>query len=147
MAVLLIDTVASPLIDKTVLPYALRAPPEWARIPQSRFETGQTPRPGGLASAFVTFDPTPIPLPDAPGADVPPGAEGLPPRSALSSRDRMVVEASAVGDLALRTWVSSVLATTVAPVVLATSVRQAASTERDNLNFYAELAAEHDPVV
>ncbi|OMC49687.1 peptidase [Mycobacterium sp. IS-2888] len=95
----------------------------------------------------MTFDPTPIPLPDAPGADVPPGAEGLPPRSALSSRDRMVVEASAVGDLALRTWVSSVLATTVAPVVLATSVRQAASTERDNLNFYAELAAEHDPVV
>jgi hypothetical protein len=32
MAVLLIDTVASPLIDKTVLPHAFRAPPEWARI-------------------------------------------------------------------------------------------------------------------
>jgi len=59
----------------------------------------------------------------------------------------MVVEASAIGDLALRTWVSSVLATTVAPVVLATSVRQSRfTTERDNLDFYAELAAEHDPV-
>ena len=58
----------------------------------------------------------------------------------------MVVEASAIGDLALRTWVSSVLATTVAPVVLATSVlRTRSATERDNLDFYAELAAERDP--
>jgi hypothetical protein len=38
-----------------------------------------------------------------------------------------------------------VLAATVAPVVLATSVRQGSGTERGNLNFYAELAAEHDP--
>ncbi len=88
----------------------------------------------------------PIPVPDVPGADVPAGADGLPPRSALSPRQRMVVEASAIGDLALRTWVASVLATTVAPVVVATSVRHTRSgTERGNLNFYAELAAERDP--
>jgi pimeloyl-ACP methyl ester carboxylesterase len=149
MAVLLINTVASPLIDKTVLPHALGAPPEWARIPPNRL--GQTSRPGpfrGIASAFVTFDPIdpPLPVPDVPGADVDAHADGLPPRSALSPRSRMVVEASAVGDLALRTWVASLLATTVAPVVLATSLRQTGSaTERDNLNFYAELGAENDP--
>jgi pimeloyl-ACP methyl ester carboxylesterase len=88
----------------------------------------------------------PIPVPDVPGADLPAGAGGLPPRSALSPRERLVVEASAIGDLALRTWVASVLATTVAPVVVATSVRHTRSgTERSNLNFYAELAGEHDP--
>jgi pimeloyl-ACP methyl ester carboxylesterase len=88
----------------------------------------------------------PIPVPDVPGADLPAGAGGLPPRSALSPRERLVVEASAIGDLALRTWVASVLATTVAPVVVATSVRHPRSgTERSNLNFYAELAGEHDP--
>jgi len=88
----------------------------------------------------------PIPVPDVPGADVPVGAEGLPPRSALSPRQRVVVEASAIGDRALRTWAASVLATTVAPAVVATSVRHTKSgTERSNLNFYAQLAAEHDP--
>src|SRR5246127_2141922 len=120
--------------------------------PPNRPRTGQTRSPGrlgGIASAFVTSetDPVdpPIPVPDVPGADV--GAHaGLPPRSALSPRERMIVDASAVGDLALRTWVASMLATTVAPVVLATSMRQTGSaTERGNLNFYAELAAEHNP--
>jgi pimeloyl-ACP methyl ester carboxylesterase len=108
---------------------------------------------GGLTSAFVTSDTDPIdppiPVPDVPGAPdarVSPGAGGLPPRSALSPRERMVVEASAIGDLALRTWVASLLATTVAPVVIATSVGHTRSgTERGNLNFYAELAAKRDP--
>jgi pimeloyl-ACP methyl ester carboxylesterase len=108
-------------------------------------------QPGGIPSAFVASDTDPIdppiPVPDVPGADVPAHAGGLPPRSALSPRERMVVEASAIGDLALRTWVASLLATTVTPVVVATSLRHARSaTERGNLNFYAELAAEHDPV-
>jgi alpha/beta hydrolase fold len=85
----------------------------------------------------------PVPVPDVPGADLPAGAEGLPPRSALSPRQRMVVEASAIGDLALRTWVASVLSTTVTPAVIATSVRS--GSERGNLRFYAELAAERDP--
>ena len=76
-----------------------------------------------------------------------PDADGLPPRSALSPRQRMVVQASEIGDLALRTWVSSVLATTVAPSVVATSLRDPRSgAERSDLAFYAELAAARDPV-
>ena len=59
----------------------------------------------------------------------------------------MAIGASAIGDLALRTWVASVLATTVAPNVVADSICHTRSgTERSNLNFYTELAAEHDPV-
>jgi pimeloyl-ACP methyl ester carboxylesterase len=64
----------------------------------------------------------------------------------LSPRERVVVEASAIGDLALRTTVASLLAATVAPVIIAGSVRRTTpGTERGNLNFYAELAAEQDP--
>jgi len=84
-----------------------------------------------------------MPVPDVPGADVPTGAEGLPPRSALSPRQRVVVEASAISDLALRTAIASVLSATVAPAVIATSVRS--GSERDTLRFYAELGAERDP--
>lgn len=97
--------------------------------------------------AFVTPDANqvdpPIPVPDVPGADIPAGAEGLPPRSALSPRQRLVVEAAALSDLALRTAVASVLSTTVTPAVVAGSVRYGG--ERDNLRFYADLAAERDP--
>jgi hypothetical protein len=60
----------------------------------------------------------------------------------------MVVQASEIGDLALRTWVSSVLAGTVAPAVVATSLRDTRSgSERSDLAFYAELAAAQDPVM
>jgi len=94
-------------------------------------------------------NPIDLPIPVPAGADLPAGADGLPARTALSTRQRMIVDASAIGDLALRTWVSSLLAATVAPALvtnsLASSVRHAAS-ERDNLRFYAELAAEQDPV-
>lgn len=80
------------------------------------------------------------------GADVPVGVDGLPPNSALSPRQRMVIEGSAIGDLALRTGVSSLLAATVTPAVLAASLRHSeARAERANLNFYAELAAQRDP--
>jgi hypothetical protein len=86
-----------------------------------------------------------VTVPDVPGADVVASADGLPPRAALSPRQRMVVDASAIGDLALRTWVASVLATTVTPAVLINSVRHTRSgSERGNLSFYAELAAEQD---
>jgi pimeloyl-ACP methyl ester carboxylesterase len=85
----------------------------------------------------------PVPVPDVPGADVPAGAKGLPPRSALSPRQRLVVEAAAISDLALRTAVASVLTTTVTPAVIATAVRS--GSERDTLRFYAELGAERDP--
>ncbi len=102
----------------------------------------------GDSIAFVTPpDPDPlnppVPVPDVPGADVPAGAAGLPPRSALTPRQRIVVEAAAISDLALRTAVASVLTTTVTPAVLATSVRS--GSERDSLRFYAELGAEGDP--
>lgn len=80
------------------------------------------------------------------GGDAPPG--GLPPRSALSPRQRMLVEASALGDLALRTWVASLLSTTVTPFVVAAALRQPdASAERTKLGFYAELAAAGDPAM
>jgi pimeloyl-ACP methyl ester carboxylesterase len=60
----------------------------------------------------------------------------------------MVVEASALGDLALRTWVASLLTTTVAPFVVAATLRQHNSAaERGNLDFYAELAAAGDPAL
>lgn len=97
----------------------------------------------------VTLQPDPIDpllIPDVPGADA--GAEGLPPVSSLSLRQRAVVEASAVGDVALRTAASSLLSATVAPAVVANVLRRrAAGTERDALKFYAELAAEHDPEI
>jgi hypothetical protein len=86
----------------------------------------------------------PLALPDVPGGDLPAGAHGLPPRSALSPRQRAVVEASALGDLALRTSVASVVAAAVAPVVLATNLRRSTGSEREDLSFYAGLAAEHD---
>jgi hypothetical protein len=87
-----------------------------------------------------------IPVPDAPGAlgaDVPADAQVLPSRSALSPRQRVVVDVSAIGDLALRTAAASVLSTTVAPAVVAHAMRHPGG-ERRNLGFYAELAAEHD---
>jgi pimeloyl-ACP methyl ester carboxylesterase len=89
---------------------------------------------------------TSIPVPDVPGAlgaDVPAGAEGLPARSALSPRQRVVVDVSAIGDLALRTAAASLLSTTVAPAVVANARRHPGG-ERSNLGFYAELATEHD---
>lgn len=87
----------------------------------------------------------PFAVADVPGADVPPGAGGLPRRSALSPRQRLVVEASSLGDLALRTSVASLIAATVTPVVLASNLRRTTGSEREDLAFYAELAAEHDP--
>lgn len=57
----------------------------------------------------------PVPIPDVPGADA--GAEGLPSRSVLSARQRILVESSAIADVALRTAVASVLSATVTPAV------------------------------
>jgi pimeloyl-ACP methyl ester carboxylesterase len=101
-----------------------------------------------VISDAESLDPL-IPVPDMPmppgasGADVPPGADGLPQRSALSLSQRLVVDASAIGDLALRTAAASML-TVVAPAVIANALRQPGS-ERDKLAFYAELAAGQDP--
>jgi Prolyl oligopeptidase family len=98
-------------------------------------------------SGLPGVDP-PVPISDVPGADVPSGAQGLPPRSALSPRQRITVETSAVADLALRTTASSLLCVTVAPAVVAATLRHPKTgSERGNLGFYAELAAEHDPAL
>lgn len=86
----------------------------------------------------------PVPIPDVPGADA--GAEGLPSRSVLSARQRILVESSAIADVALRTAVAPVLSATVTPAVVANALRHVnEGSERSNLNFYAELAAAHDP--
>jgi dienelactone hydrolase len=101
----------------------------------------------GFTIACVTPDADPVGrrvrVPDVPGADVPAGAEGLPSRSALSTRQRMVVDTTAMSDFALRTAISSVLSATVTPAVIASSMRHGG--ERDNLRFYAELGSERDP--
>ena len=70
-----------------------------------------------------------------------PASDGLPPRSALSARQRIVVEASAIGDLALRTSASSLLSATVAPAVVRANLvpSEIRADERSNLKFYAEL--------
>ncbi|ORV09186.1 alpha/beta hydrolase family protein [Mycobacterium celatum] len=86
----------------------------------------------------------PIPLPEVPGADA--GAEGLPELSALPWRQRAIVEGSAVSDLGMRTAVATMLAVAMTPPVLATTLRRSEiRRERDNLRFYAELAADRDP--
>jgi pimeloyl-ACP methyl ester carboxylesterase len=97
-------------------------------------------------SDLVDADPIspPVPIPDVPGGDV--VGEGLPARAALSPRQRLVVDASAISDVALRTTASALLATTVAPVVVGANLRRGDSaSERDKLKFYAELGAERDP--
>jgi pimeloyl-ACP methyl ester carboxylesterase len=99
------------------------------------------------AETVTPSTPTPtiaqVPVPDIPGNDVPAGADGLPPRSVLSARQRAVLDASAFGDVLLRTGVSSVLAATVAPAVVAGTLLRPGG-HRSDLDFYAELAAERD---
>lgn len=93
-------------------------------------------------------DSVPIAFPDVPEAShVPADQDGLPERSSLSPRERLIVDASAMLDVALRTAVASVIAVTMAPSVLASALRRTRSgRERETLRFYAELAAAKDPV-
>ncbi|MDQ2626426.1 MAG: prolyl oligopeptidase family serine peptidase [Actinomycetota bacterium] len=87
----------------------------------------------------------PIPVPDVPGADA--GPKGLPERSELSLRDKLIVDTSAFADLGLRTAVASMVAASMIPSVLTTAMgREQSRRERERLAFYAELAAERDPV-
>lgn len=86
-----------------------------------------------------------LPIPDVPGGEA--GAEGLPARSALTLRQRAVVDASAAADIGLRTAIASLVGAAMLPPLLTTAVRgEQARVERDSLRFYAELAADHDPV-
>lgn len=88
----------------------------------------------------------PIPVPDVPGADA--GAKGLPDRSELTPLQRLVVDASSVADLGLRTAIASLVGAAMLPTVVAGAVRRSDSErERRNLAFYADLAARQDPAV
>ena len=89
---------------------------------------------------------TPIALPDIPGADG--GSRGLPDRSELTMLQRAVVDASAVADIGLRTAIASLVGAAMLPPVLTGLLRRSdLDRERDNLAYYAELAAAHDPAV
>ena len=95
----------------------------------------------------MTSDPeVPIPLralPDVPGADA--GTAGLPHRLELTTWQRAIVDSSAVADIGLRTAIATVVAAAALPTVVDSAVRRSkARRERDNLAFYADLAAHHD---
>jgi pimeloyl-ACP methyl ester carboxylesterase len=96
-----------------------------------------------MLSHAAPIDP-PIPVPDVPGADA--GAGGLPHRSQLSAWQRAIVDTSAVADIVLRTAIASLVGAAMLPPIAAGALHRSESRqERDNLRFYAELAAEHDP--
>lgn len=86
---------------------------------------------------------TPLPVPDIPGADA--SAGGLPRRVDLTLRQRLVVDSSAVADLALRTSIASLLSATIAPSLVSALGRSQSRAESEHLQFYAELAAGKDP--
>jgi pimeloyl-ACP methyl ester carboxylesterase len=97
-----------------------------------------------MTSSADPVDP-PVPVPNVPGADA--GVHGLPDRSELSLGQRLIVDASAAADIGLRTFVASILSAAMLPPIAAELIRPSGSTgERDRMRFYAELAAEHDPV-
>lgn len=89
---------------------------------------------------------SPVPIPDVTGSDA--GARGLPRRVDLTRRQRAIVDASAAADIALRTWVASIVAASMVPTALGSVMRPSASrTEHDHMRFYAELAAAQDPTI
>jgi pimeloyl-ACP methyl ester carboxylesterase len=97
-----------------------------------------------MTSSADPVDP-PLPVPDVPGADA--GARGLPDRSELTLGQRLIVDASAVADIGLRTFVASLVGAAMLPPIAAELVRRSdTARERDNMRFYAELAAERDRV-
>ena len=85
----------------------------------------------------------PLPVPDVPGADA--TVRGLPRREDLTLRQRAIVDSSAVADLALRTGIASLLAVTMLPTLIGGLRRDQSRAEREQLQFYAELAAAQDP--
>lgn len=88
-------------------------------------------------------DELPLPVPDVPGADA--TRRGLPRRVDLTLRQRLIVDSSALADVALRTSIASLLSITMAPSVAGALRRSQSAAERDHLAFYADLAAAKDP--
>lgn len=84
----------------------------------------------------------PIPVPDVPGAD----SRGLPRRIDLTWQQRLLVDASAVADLGLRTTIASIVGAAMLPR-LASAVLQPSRVhaEEHALDFYIDLAAHQDP--
>jgi pimeloyl-ACP methyl ester carboxylesterase len=103
----------------------------------------------GYHADVTTSDTTPldppIPVPDVPGADASVG--GLPRRADLTLRQRLIVDSSAVADIALRTAIASLLATTMLPTLVGGLRGSRARAEQDQLRFYSELAAAKDPAL
>ncbi len=101
--------------------------------------------PSSQSNTSAPVDP-PIPVPDVAGADATPG--GLPRRVDLTWQQKLVVDASAVADLGLRTAIASLVGAAMLPRVANAVMRPSGSrTEHEALRFYAELAAAKDPVV
>lgn len=82
-------------------------------------------------------------MPDVPGEDA--TRRGLPRRVDLTLRQRLIVDSSALADVALRTSIASLLSVTMAPSVAGALRRSQSAAERDHLAFYAELAAAKIP--
>jgi pimeloyl-ACP methyl ester carboxylesterase len=62
-------------------------------------------------------------------------------------REKLIVDASAISDIGLRTAVASMVAAAMVPSILTTALgREQSRQERERLAFYADLAAGHDPV-
>lgn len=82
-------------------------------------------------------------VPDIPGGDA--DSRGLPSRSELTAGQRAIVDASVVADIGLRTAVASLVGVAMLPPVIAATLRRSElKAERDNLAFYADLAARQD---
>lgn len=88
----------------------------------------------------------PIPVPDVPGADA--TARGLPRRRDLTLQQRMVVDASAVADLGLRTAVASIVGAAMLPRLAGAALHRNRMHDEDAaLGFYIDLAAQQDPLL
>ena len=88
----------------------------------------------------------PIPVPDVPGADA--DARGLPRRSDLTLQQRMIVDASAVADLGLRTAVAGIVGAAMLPRLAGAALRPNRVHDEDAaLDFYIDLAARKDPLL
>ena len=98
-----------------------------------------------MTSKAAPVDP-PIPVPDVPGGEA--DAGGLPRRIDLTLRQRLIVDSSAIADIALRTGVASMVGAAMLPSVIGSILHRPESrAERDNLRFYGELAEAQDPAV
>ena len=82
-------------------------------------------------------------MPDVSGADA--TARGLPRRVDLTWQQRLVVDASAIADLGLRTTVASVVGAAMLPRLAAAALHPSRVTaEERTLDFYIDLASRRD---